>query len=514
MSLYRDLDTLARTVLEIDDKVKDYLEAAAILEAVGVSKSTANRLGYPDVFTLAKDVMKVVEHYRLIGESVGEEKPTRLKRIVEAVKLFFSGVLLSSPWLIITLSYLLFGVALLPVYEEPLYATAIDFTLTLSIILTSFLQPTFMRKLLYYIYQEDIDNAQWITTVYYILGAVMVAVSASVLTIILNLSGMYPSWWPLYILSYFIPFSLFWLALAPLYALRRHYALALSYIISLSFIGAVNYLFGSENIPHVVHIYGILLGAFFAIIYFTSLLYVRSRITAGERVESTIPPKLSIVFYLGSGYAIAGTLYFLFIFIDRFLVWTMAEAYPILANLEYEKAANLSLLILAVPFGVMNYYLTKLYEEILKGGDRFSIKDSRNFAQDIKRYFLKACLAVLGAGALSYMGLSTLFFYLGWLPTAKSWFIYLFSGVSYVLLPAFFLGFLIGIFLYRPKMFLTSMSIGVGMNLILGFLLTRLIGYEYAAFSYALSSAVLAGTSILLTLKMLERIDYAYYSAF
>ena len=53
MTVHRDLDTFARAVLEIDEKVKDYLEAAAILEAIGVTPRVARELGYSDTFELA-----------------------------------------------------------------------------------------------------------------------------------------------------------------------------------------------------------------------------------------------------------------------------------------------------------------------------------------------------------------------------------------------------------------------------------------------------------------------------
>ena len=514
MSLYRDLDTLARTVLEINENVKDYMEAAAILEAVGVSKATANKMGYPDVFALAKDVMNIVEHYRGVGEVEGEERPSRLERITEAIRLFFSGVLLSSPWLVITLSYFLFGVALLPVYEEPLKATAIDFSLTLSIIVTSFLQPMFMRKLLYYIYQEDLENAERITAMYYASGAGVVAASAIILLITLSRIEAYPPWWPLYTVAYFIPFALFWLTMSPLYALRRHLALAMSYVVALAFIGIMYYAFGEAFTPHLIHIYGILLGAFFSAMYLLSLLYIRSKVISGRVSEPTIPPRLSFIAYTGIAYSIVGLLYFLFVFMDRFLVWTLSETYPLLANIEYEKAANLSLLILCAPLGAMNYYLTKLYNEISRGGDRFTLKEVEGYTARVSGYFKRACLMLLLYGALSHLALSLLFFHLKWLPSLRSWLIYTSSGISYTFLPAFFLALLIGIFLYRPGTFLWISGLGTALNFTLGLLCTRLIGFEYASISYATSSIVMVCAAIIITLRILKRADYAYYSAF
>ena len=102
MTVDRDLDALARAVLEVDEKVKDYLEAAAILEAIGVTQRVARELGYSDTFELAKEVMKIVDYYRLtVGEIFAEERPTRLQRMMDAIKLFISGAFFSAPWLLI-----------------------------------------------------------------------------------------------------------------------------------------------------------------------------------------------------------------------------------------------------------------------------------------------------------------------------------------------------------------------------------------------------------------------------
>ena len=141
MSIYEDLDSLARMVLEVDDKVQDPMEVAAILEAIGVTQEAVKDLGYGSMFELASEVLRIADYYRSLGEIWGEEKPTRLQRLLEAIKLFFSGVLFSSPWLFITISYMFFGISLLPIYEDPLRATAIDLAMILSMTITSILPP-------------------------------------------------------------------------------------------------------------------------------------------------------------------------------------------------------------------------------------------------------------------------------------------------------------------------------------------------------------------------------------
>ena len=514
MTMYRDLDALARAVLEVDEKVKDHLEAAAILEAIGVTPRVAKELGYSDTFELAKEVMKIIDYYRLtLGEILIEEKPTKLQKMMEAVKLFISGVFFSAPWLLITISYMLFGISLLPEYEEPLRATAIDIALILSIVITSILPPIFMRKLQFHFYQEDYATSQKILMLYYVIGVLTISGSSIIIWFIFKFLP-YPEWWTIYTLIYYIPFSFFWLSVAPLYSFQKYFALASSYVVSLLFIGVMYRIIEIRLSLHLIHVYGIMLGAFFAIMYSTSMLYIRYKVL-GVTSEPTISPRLSFIIYSGLSYSLIGALYFIFLFTDRILVWSMTNApYPLLANIDYEKAANLSLLVLIIPFGVINYYLTKIYEEILKEGDKFTVKEIEKYRSKIAQRYRSACLMIFGSGIGSLISLFYLLKSLGWIPTNFHATVFLFSGVSYALIPLFFIGWLLGTFLYKPEFFVKPLILGLSMNVILGFILTRYMGVEYASLSFMVSTIALTITSLWQSLKIVKEVDYAYYSAF
>jgi len=514
MTMYRDLDAFARAVLEVDEKVKDYLEVAAILEAIGVTPRVAKELGYSDTFELAKDVMKIIDYYRLtLGEISAEEKPTRLQRMMEATKLFISGVFFSAPWLLITISYMLFGISLLPVYEEPLRATAIDMALVLSIIITSILPPIFMRKLQFHFYQEDYATSQKILMLYYVTGVLTIFGSSIIIWLIFR-SLPYPDWWTIYMLIYYVPFSFLWLSVAPLYSFRKYFALASSYVVSLLFIGIMYRVIEVRLSPHLIHVYGIMLGAFFAIIYSTSMLYIRYRIL-GVTSEPTTSPRLSFIIYSGLSYSLIGALYFIYLFTDRILVWSMTRTpYPLLANIDYEKIANLGLLVLVAPFGVINYYLTKIYEEILSEGNRFTVKEIEKYRDRIAQRYRGACLVTFGSGIGSLITLFYVLRNLGWIQTKLHVMVFLFSGLSYALIPLFFIGWLLGTFLYKPELFVKPLIFSLSINAILGFILTRYVGIEYASLSFMIATIILTAASLWYSLRIVREIDYAYYSAF
>jgi len=102
-----------------------------------------------------------------------------------------------------------------------------------------------------------------------------------------------------------LPEKIFWLSVAPLYSFRKYFALASSYIVSLLFIGVMYRIVEAKLSLHLIHVYGIMLGAFFAIMYSTSMLYIRYKIL-GVTSEPTIGPKPSFIIYSGLSYSLIG----------------------------------------------------------------------------------------------------------------------------------------------------------------------------------------------------------------
>ncbi|RLG08192.1 MAG: hypothetical protein DRN65_02120 [Thaumarchaeota archaeon] len=511
MSIYEDLDSLARMVLEVDDKVQDPMEVAAILEAIGVTQEAVRELGYENMFDLAREVLRIADYYRSLGEIWGEEKPTRVQRLLEAIKLFLSGVLFSSPWLFITISYMFFGISLLPVYEDPLRATAIDLAMILSMTITSILPPIFLRRLQFHYYQEDYLNSQRLLIAYYLLGLAVTSVSA--ISIWLGFSGApYPSWWTIYLIIYFIPFSFFWLAVSPLYFFRRYAALAISYLVALGFIGVMYRLMGAET--YLINIYGLLLGAFFSMIYSITFLYIRFKIL-GVGSEPTAPPRLPFVAYSGLSYAFVGALYFLLIFSDRFIVWSISHTgYPLLANIEYEKAANLSLLVLVLPFGAMNYYLTRLYECISKEGEKYRMKEIEEYRRAVFKIYLRGLLMTTILGAVSLLSLYHVLSEIGWIASEFQLRIFVLSGISYCMIPLFYLGWLLSCSLYKPEPYSKFLGLAIIISIILCMAFNRILGMEYTPAGFAVSTTIMALLSLRNSLKDVKEIDQVYLSAF
>jgi len=129
------VDSLARTIAEVEPNVKDYLEVAVILEIVGVSDETARLHGYESVFALARDVEPLVELYR------PRTSPARGGPLEQrsAFILFFTGMFYNLWWVIMLVALFLGGQSLwASVRLPPDIATSIGLGVILGLVATGF----------------------------------------------------------------------------------------------------------------------------------------------------------------------------------------------------------------------------------------------------------------------------------------------------------------------------------------------------------------------------------------
>ena len=504
-----DLDSLAVAVLEVDENVKDYLDVAVILEVIGVTRETAERYGYKDIFDLAKAVFEAIRYYQLREETASTRKKTRIDSIIEALRLFAGGVTLSSPWVIILLVYIIFKVSWLPVSETPLVSTSVNLALVASIISTSWVSPLFMRKLFYFMYQKMYLAARKILAAYFIFGFFITFLIAILLVTFTNALGLYPDWWITYFTIFFVALSLLWLTTAPLYALRLYIPLILTYLCSLLIISVSYTMMRSLPQKFMAHVYGMIGGSAVAIIYLTVYLYLRSRFKP-ESYEN-VKIRLPFTLYLGMPYSIVNLLYFIFIFTDRFLVWYTGSPYPFLVDFFYETPASISLLMIVMPFGVMNYYIQRFYGFLSGEKSEFAAFQVDEYRRSVRKMYLKMQTTIFLSGFLFWIIL--LFFVRNQIADIA---IFISLSIGHIFLVSIISNILLFFCMHRPSMPLLPLLLGTILNFTLGAILIKTYGVKYvASMSYMISSIIIAIFLIIMVIEtIIKKIDYYYYSAF
>ncbi len=512
VEIFSELDSLAMAVLEIEADVKDYMQVAAILESLGVTQEIARSYGFEDVFSLSKAVIELIDYYKSREEAVGEEKKSLIERMKEGALLFLLGLLSGSPWLLSTISFSLTGISLYSIVTADIrIATVIGLSLIASLLTTSGIQSVFMRKVLFYFYQLAYGVALKFLTLYYLIGTSAVLLSGILFYFLL--SWAFSQDLTSLGLIYFAALSVLWLATAPLYTLKKYISLFLIFILSLFVVNVALYESSLEFVR--AHMYGIFFGILASLIYIFVYIYMRLTLLKAVSEETVVRlPSLSLTLLLGIPYFIASTLYFLLLTVDQLIVWARVGN-PLLMDLDYETGKNLALLILPPLFGLIHYYLVKLYRLIEKGG-KAKIKDRSEYGELLVSFYRKVVLSLTVVGILILL----LVYFLSiegrilWKIPENSILVLIAAGIGNILLTLVLINSLISFYLYRPKPMIYSLSLGLILNLILSLLLSHSYGIYYVSLGYLFGCLVSGAISTLQILRSLKRIAYYYYTAF
>jgi len=350
--------------------------------------------------------------------------------------------------------------------------------------------------------------------VYYLSGiAILAAVSVGAYW--LNwVFGIYPDAYFRLFVIYLIPLSVLWLTLGPLYALRRYIVISGIFLASLVVVQSILLSQrGTERAGAIViaQLSGIAFGLSLAILAVVVYMYLIAKV-----LRTTFPvvrhPKVSVLFLESGYYFLAGTLYFIFISIDRVVVWSMSGPLILWFNTVYEIGAGMALLSMIPILGILNVYIVRLSEKIRQLGSALLVKQIDLFNGSILRFYQRA-VSLIALGAVpsfaTLYAISNLF-----VRDPRSMFVFMVESVGNVFLAIFLLNALFCYYFWRPEPVFVSLALASVVNVSIGFILTRALGFEYAAVAYTIGAALVA---FLTSLNLIRRLKFAaeyYYAAF
>jgi len=529
-----DVDSLARSVLQIDEDVKDRLNVEVILESLGISDEVAKGYGYPSLSSLSEAVLELVNYYRRVSmEGVGGADKGRGR-----VRSILKGVLAASPWIVMLLSLTLTGVSLWSLTRMTLeFATMIGLALFASLIVTGGITQAGTRKFLYYIYQENPALATHVLKKYFIYGGLVILSSAALLHVLNTALNLYPAPYQNIFTIYYVSLSILWLSLAPLYALRKTLHITLIFIAALGVMYIITSqilsLLMMDRLTLIIHAQniGILLAAAMFIIATATYLYIAKGVKGrgGKGVGEVKPPRGSILLYESIPYILAGLLYFTFLLMDRIVAWSLGGPFILWYPNRYEVGVDLALFTLVPLIGVIEYHLLGFSEEILKLGEDNPGMEIEDFREKVRRLYKRGMATLLLTGIVTVIVIQYLggaFKALG-VNTPLSGFlaqygvggretlsVFTVSSIGYLFLSLYLANSLYCFYLYRPRPVVATLALGVTLNLSIGYILSRSLGLEYAVYGFLAGSLYLAILSTYYLWRLLNRFDAYYYMAY
>lgn len=519
----RKFNELVEQFLKRNIVPEDRLEVAAVLESMGWNDERASEtFGVENVFELATELWEQTNRKIVTTAFNGEIKTDVVKTTKQLVQSFLRGLIFALPMAISVASMLTLKFSLWS-YENLSVelATCIAIGTILSFVVVGGYTQAIARRGFFYIYQGYYNMARRVTFSFIRYGY-LTCLAVSFLLYLFNLIfNIFPTSMFGYIALYFFFLNSIWLSVTVMYILRKE--LTFTGLIILGIAG-VYLLF---EVFHTDIIFAQLIAILFVSIVGMGLVlyYFKAAEKREEKGIAPQMPRLSINLYSVMPYFTYGFLYFLFLFVDRVMAWSANDdgymPYVIWFRGEYELGLDFALLALMIPLGVCEVIVNKLMMDV-----EASYKRYWGFETDkMNAFFGKVYNRQLWIiSATSLASAFIIYFFVKWLDiyysesmgkhlivSDKTEFVFVVSLIAYVILAAALMNAVFLFSLSQARQINRALVPALGINFIVGFLLSRWIDYSYAVFG------VLAGCILFFLLStaavrlVLRKLDYHLY---
>ncbi len=468
------------------------------LESEGVSNAAARRRGYADLWDMAQ--AKYREDTFEASEAPQEKKKTSgfreyLKGIAFALPMAVSGLAM------LFLQYSLWG-GNLPTDVGAAVAVG---TVASFIVSGGFVQAMARRGMFFLGTKEPLvcfeSTLDWLG-----MGALALAFTACV-ALALN---WYFAWLDpevaLMASAFLLGLGVFWLATGILYMVDRNVEVLLSVVLGLAVVTALHRMLGIQVV--LAQIVGVVAAAGTAIL--SGVRQLMKPVTPGNSPMRPEPFARTVVH--SAPYFLYGAMFYAFLFADRIIAWTAnAGVQRLMFRSDYETAVNVALFAFVMQVGWVRVAGAAYRDSIQTFLGGFSARQVTLFNLAMRKFYWQRLgqFAILAAvsTAIAYAG--SLWFQVTKSPTILFVAILALGACPLLVWSLWNVNLLFA--LSRPWKVLGALGIACAVNLVFGFVLSRVAGYQFAAAGFTLGAGVLAVLSTRNVLRTLDQADYYHF---
>ena len=523
-------EELKCTVREIIDIPMSSWAVAATIESLGIRDIDAESdFGYKNVFELAdfvyEEIQKEINNEKREHKS-DEYKDSFLGTIKLFVKHYTGGLILSMPMLFQIVAILVFELALWAWLRfNEAQATVIAFGTISAFVVTGGFIQVIGRLVSKYKGEEN----------YYLAGKAIIKVmrfaipfvlAFAILQIVLNMAfPFYPAGMLLLSVVYFILISLLLLSAAVLFATELRFMILFS--ITLGTIIVILLMEAELFGVYFAQWIGITIATFLMAIY--AFLYYRIQISSlrQELMKQSLP-NAEVSYYNNYRYFLYGFSYFLFLFMDRLLAWSAGPPPPpylIWFNTPYELGMDWALISFVITIATLEFSIHAFSKNLIPAQKNITFKNLASFNKHFKKFYLKQNLLLLLISIISilvtYYVILSLRAFEAEVPEIRDFFanpitfkVFWMGSIGYFFLVYGLLNCLFFFTLNRAPFALYSMIGALIVNFIVGFICSRLFGFEYATVGMLIGAFTFAFATGLRARHFFKHLDYYYYSAY
>jgi hypothetical protein len=517
-------DKLKELYLEITkDKGKplDFWEITALLEIYGLRDIDAKQeYGFENLFEIARymEKFKDIKEYPSKSINILENNPNLLKR---TFKNYIKGLAFAMPMLVQIFFTLAIGYAVWSGIEMgKTKATVIAMGTFLALIITGGSAQAIGRKGLFYLKQNQQILASDVTK-QLLKVAFWIMVAVGIILILFNsFFEILPSYYFWVLIMFYFLLSVLFLNVSVFEMFEDYYTILYFFLFAIVLV----YLFHSIvkiQLPEAQFVTLIILNIVFSVYTYKKLKKLKSHsIGEGEMI-----PRGSVMFYTLIPFYVYGFLYFGFLIGDRIIAWSVnvpQKPYFIWFDVPYELGEDWALIALVILMGVAEVSIYEFMYKINKNITIYKFYQYKEFNSLLSKFYKKFNYLYFVYGIFTILFVYFLvegiydFYHPSYLVDffqSYTPFIYWVSAVSYLFLVHGLINILFIFSFSRQTFAVKATGYALLVNIIVGMILSRSMGLEYAVVGLFVGSIFFWYFSLKYVIKMFKNLEYYYYSA-
>ncbi|RNC62981.1 MAG: hypothetical protein AWM53_01704 [Candidatus Dichloromethanomonas elyunquensis] len=477
-----ELRELCTEVLKRAKDPQDMYELAATLESMGWNDIMArDRFGYNDIFSMAQELWNIIQNELHITPILKTEKISTRDFLWQSIRSFLRGTIFALPMAVSVLSMLTLRFSLWS-YENlsVALATSISIGTILSFVVVGGFTQALARRGFMYLGQ-NLGYMARKSTFYFIRFGFVTAVIVTVLFFLINwLFRIFPwSMASIIILFYFF-LTTIWLSVTVMYMLKKE----------LVFTGLITAGIGIVFILFILLKMDIIISQLIALCivaiagFFIARYYFYQTEKQMEKGIAPTFPRLSMMLYSTMPFFKYGFFYFLFLNLDRIIAWSTNGIYMpfvIWFRGEYELGLDFALMVLMLPMGFVEVVVNEIMMKIELDQKKYSIGEIsvmnqvyRNFHNRWIRFMSIFCIinGIVLYLIIRYVDYNHII-HLRILANPITHFVLIIGIISYSVVSLGLMNSLILFSLSKPEIAGRAIAVATGVNLVVGFILSR-----------------------------------------
>jgi len=518
-----DLSSLYDAITQERGKPLDFWEVAALLEVYGIRDIDAqNDYDFENVFVMAKYMMRYENSkvYPVKSLVNFKELPPFWIRVF---KNYLRGLAFAMPMFVQIFFTLSIGYAIWSGIEmDQMKATVIAVGTFLALIVTGASAQAIGRKGLFYLKQGEVILASNITKVLLNVGYVFVVVVGIVLIAFNLFFEVFPTYYFFVMIAFYFLLSLLFLNISIYYMFEEYNNILYFFLVGIILVYITHSIF-KVGLPEAQFIALVALDILISVLAYKKIRDLKKK---DVKSEGEGLPRASILFYSLIPFYLYGFFYFVFLVTDRMVAWSAnleAKPYFIWFNVPYELGLDWALIALVLLMGLTEISIHEFMYRINDMVVQYKYKEYKEFNNEIYWFFKKFNITYVFLSVIiilfTYYVIYFTYNYTDYEFTKNFFdsytpFVFWVSAISYAFMVNGLMNVLFMFSFSRQNFSLKAIGIATVVNLIIGILLSRMFGLEYAVYGLFVGSIVFWAYSFIYSVRMFKKLEFYYYSSF